>query len=88
MKIKQKVIYRQVVGEHMLIPVGDVPADQNGLFSLTEVGAFIWKQIKTGKNEAEILDAILNEFDVDPQTATADLNGFLDHLASYGIIER
>ena len=88
MKIKQKVIYRQVVGEHMLIPVGDVPEDQNGLFALSEVGAFIWEQIETGKDEAEILDSILNEFDVEPQTAVSDLNEFLDQLSSYGIIER
>ena len=88
MKIKQEVIYRQVVGEHMLIPVGDVPMDQNGLFALTETGAFIWEQIEKGKDEADILDAILNEFDVDTQTASSDLNGFLDHLSSYGIIER
>lgn len=88
MIIKQTVIYRQVVGEHMLIPVGDVPEDQNGLFALSEVGAFIWEQIETGKDEAEILDSILNEFDVEPQTAVSDLNGFLDQLSSYGIIER
>lgn len=88
MKIKQEVIYRQVVGEHMLIPVGDVPKDQNGLFALSEVGAFIWEQIEKGKDEAELLDAILQEFDIDSQTASADLNAFLDHLSSYGIIER
>lgn len=88
MKIKQEVIYRQVVGEHMLIPVGEVPAEQNGLFALTETGAFIWEQIEKGKDEAEILDAILNEFDVDTQSASSDLNGFLDRLSSYGIIER
>lgn len=88
MKIKQTVIYRQVVGEHMLIPVGDVPGEQNGLFALTETGAFIWEQIEKGLNEAEILDAVLNEFDVDPQTAIADIDGFLNHLSSYGIIER
>ena len=88
MIIKQTLIHRQIVGEHMLIPVGDVPEKQNGLFALSEVGAFIWEQIENGKNEAEILDAVLDEFDVDPQTAIADLNGFLDHLTSYGIIER
>ena len=88
MKIKQTVIYRQVVGEHMLIPVGDVPGEQNGLFALTETEAFIWEQIDKGLNEAEILDAVLNEFDVDPQTAIADIDGFLNHLSSYGIIER
>ena len=88
MKIKQKVIYRQVVGEHMLIPVGDVPAEQNGLFALTEVGAFIWKQIETGKDEAALLDAILQEFEIDFGTASSDLEAFLDQLSSYGIIER
>lgn len=88
MKIKQKVIYRQVVGEHMLIPVGDVPEAQNGLFALTEVGAFIWKQIETGKDEAELLDAILQEFEIDFRTASSDFNAFLDQLSSYGIIER
>lgn len=72
----------------MLIPVGNVPADQNGLFALTEVGAFIWKQIETGKDEAALLDAILQEFEIDFGTASSDLEAFLDQLSSYGIIER
>lgn len=86
--MKQAVVYRQVVGEHMLVPIGDVPENQNGLFALTETGAFIWEQIEKGMDEAEILEAVLNEFNVDPQTAVSDLDRFLNDLSSYGIIER
>lgn len=72
----------------MLIPAGDVPGEQNGLFALSETGAFIWEQIEKGKDEAAILHAILDEFDVSPQAAQADLDEFLKQLSAYGIIER
>jgi hypothetical protein len=86
-KIKQKLIYRCVAQEHMLIPVGDVPDAQNGLFVLSEWGAFIWQLLEQGKEKEEILTAILDEYDVDEQTARTDLEEYLQMLITLDVIE-
>ena len=43
MIIKKELIKRDIAGEVFLVPVGKSMYDSNGLFILTELGAFIWE---------------------------------------------
>lgn len=86
MNIKQELVYREILGEHILIPVSGA-SDKNGLFVMTELGAFIWNLIKDEKNQDEILKCILDEYDVEEETAKNDLEEFLVSLRDYGIID-
>jgi hypothetical protein len=87
MKIKQNLVYREVIGEHILVPTGPVSEDQNGLFVLSEWGAFIWRRLEQGNTRDEILEAILAEYEVDTETASRDLDEFLMRLEQFGVIE-
>ena len=87
MKIKQEVIHREILGEHFLIPIGAIPEDQNGLFALTEWGAFIWELLPDADSEEEILQAILDEYEVEREIAEKDLSEFLKKLRDFSVIE-
>lgn len=87
LKINKDVVYREILGEHILIPVGATLADKTGLFNMSELGAFIWKLIKESKSEEEILSAILEEYDVEKEVAKTDLEEFLQKLKEFEIIE-
>lgn len=87
LKINKDVVYREILGEHILIPVGAALTDKTGLFNMSELGAFIWKLINESKNEVEILSAILEEYDVEKEVAKTDLEEFLQKLKEFGIIE-
>lgn len=80
MKINGEFMVREVVGEYILVPVGDTALRFNGIISLNEVSASIWKGLQEGKNKEQLLDAILEEFDVLPEVADADLEEFLQLL--------
>ena len=56
-------------------------------FGVSGVGPFVWELIETPRSIAEMVGAICAEFEVDPETATADLRSFLDQLAGNGMIE-
>lgn len=70
----------------MLIPVGDTVRDYNGIFTLSPTAATAFRAIEAGCDEDEIVNAVLDEFDVDRVTAEKDVAEFLDVLKQYGII--
>ena len=87
MKIKKEMILREIAGESILVPGGGAVLDLNGLFVMTETGAFIWSLLPGVESETEILNKMLEEYEVDEETAKSDIAEFLDKLRSYGIID-
>lgn len=86
MIIKKELIKRDIAGDTILVPVGKTVYDSNGLFVLNELGAFIWDLLPKVETEAEIVTAVLEEYDVTAQEAAADIAEFLDKLRSMEII--
>ena len=87
MILKKTMIKRDIAGETLLVPIGDAMADSNGLFMLTESGSFIWDILPQCESEEEIVKRILDEYEVEEDTAKADVKAFLDKLRSYDIID-
>lgn len=86
MKIKKKFLLREVMGENILVPVGDSDTTFNGIASLNDIGVFIWQNIESAKDEEELLQRILDEYEVDRDVAKADLDEFLGKLEAVDII--
>ena len=86
MKIRKELLKREVGGEAFLVPLGKTVYDSNGLFVLTELGAFIWDLLPEAETEDEILQKILSEYEVDEATAGKDLTQFLDKLRDLNIL--
>ncbi len=87
MQIKREMILRQLAGENILVPSGDSVLDLNGLFVMTETALFIWNLLPQAETEIEIVEKMLDEYDVDRETAKNDVAEFLERLRSYGIID-
>lgn len=77
MKINKDYMLREIAGESLLIPTGTASQKLNGMIRLTETAVFIWKQVDTAADLAEIVRRIREEFDVDEETAQRDVHGFL-----------
>lgn len=86
MVIKKELMKRSVAGETFLVPLGKAVYDNNGLFFLTEVGSFLWDLLPEAESEEALLAAVLAEYDVDEETAKADIRRFLDKLTAMEII--
>lgn len=87
MKIKGEFIMREIMDEIILVPIGRSAIDYNGLISLDPVGAFIWKLLEQGESEEEILQGILEEFDVSREMAEKDMRIFLQELTTQGLLD-
>lgn len=86
MKLKKEFIKREIAGENLLVPTGETSLTFNGLITLNEVGAFIWDKLSQAQSEEDVVEFILEEYDVDEETAKADTKEFLGKLKSAEII--
>ena len=80
LKIKGELVLREVAGEYILIPLGETALQLTGMISLSESGVLLWKKLQTGCALDELSAALMEEYDVDPETAEADVNAFVEHL--------
>ncbi|MCQ2354931.1 MAG: PqqD family protein [Clostridia bacterium] len=86
MKIKHKFIKRDIAGETFLVPVGETAMKYRGLLALNEVGSFIWDKLPQADTDKEIVDFVLDEYDVSLGEAENDVSAFLGKLKDMGII--
>lgn len=86
MRANPEFIARDIAGELVLVPIGSAAQSCAGLVTCNEVGSFIWRQLEKGADEAALLAAILDEFEVDEATAKNDLHEFTEKLLRLGAI--
>ena len=72
MKIIKEFILREIAGEYVLIPTGDTTREFNGLITLTDTARFIWEHLESTNSFNELLDLILEEYEIDRDTAAQD----------------
>ncbi len=80
MKLKSGFVLRQVGAHYFVVPVGAQTVDFNGMITLNETGAFLWRQLQEGASAEMLTEALLAEYDVTPATATADVLAFIDKI--------
>lgn len=87
MKIKENFVLRQVAGAWVVLPLGSATLDFNGMLSLNESGLLLWRLLEVGKDADDMVDALLQAYDVDRETAKADVEEFLNKLIQAGCVE-
>lgn len=87
MKAKSGFILRNVVDEYILMPTGDNIGRFNGTVLLNEVSALVWEKLQNPVSREDLIQAILDEFEVEKAVAAADLDALLEKLKDFGVIE-
>ena len=60
--------------------------DKGQYYELDPVGARVWTLIEIGRPVAELCDALVAEYDVEPDVCRRDVLAFLDETAGLGIV--
>ncbi len=61
---------------------------QNGVYyGLDPVGTYIWKLIQEPTDVEAVRDAVLNEYDVEPDRCELDIMNLLQELIEQGLVE-
>ena len=87
MKIKDGFVVREVAGSYVVMNIGG-DVSFNGMITLNELGAFIWKAIEDGDNAEEIAKKIIAEYEIDFETALEDTKVFIEKMNGAGVLEQ
>ena len=79
MKLKNGFVLRDVAGQTVVLPAGD-DLDLNLMITLNETGKFLWTLLENDRTEQQLVQALLNEYDVDEQVATHAVADFIVKL--------
>ena len=86
MKVDKEFVLREIAGDNILVPVGETALDFNGLITLNEVGAFLWNKLQNEITIDELVQEILDEYEVDEDTPRKDILEFIGYLQNADII--
>ena len=81
------IVTRKTGNEYVLVPVANNIADMTSVYTLNETGAFIWELIDGKKSVEEIIEAVIDKYDVDREKATKDVFSLIDDMKNYLIIQ-
>jgi methyltransferase-like protein len=70
-------VVKQVDEDYILVPLKSNVANMNVVYTLNDVGHFIWQQLDGKQDLSQIIDAVLNEFETDQLTAEKDTVEFV-----------
>ena len=80
MKVKDGFVLRAIAGSNIVVPVGAATAQFNGMITLNDSGAFLWRELEKGADVDSLTEALLREYDVDEATARACAADFIAKL--------
>ncbi|MCQ2420191.1 MAG: PqqD family protein [Clostridia bacterium] len=86
MTIKKQLVKRVIADDVILVPVGEASLELKGLMMLNETGELLWDALPTAESKEDLVNALREEYEVDAETAAADVSEFLDTLKKLEIL--
>ena len=81
-------VLREVVGEYMLIPTGKLSMTRNGVVTISESAAYLLKKMDVGRTISQLCDLLLEEYEVDRETALFGVQEMIDSMCQQEIVKK
>lgn len=87
MKLDTRNKVREIAGEHIILLQGRAGGELSKVVALNSTALFLWENL-SGKDFSinDISDLLIDQFEVDKDTATNDAKQWLDTLLTNGLI--
>ena len=83
---EKDLVTRDVAGEEIIVPIKGHVGDLEGVFTLNEVGAMVWRLIDGQTTVRQLMEAVRDGYDVEVAVAEKDVADFLLSLEDAGLI--
>ena len=80
--ISKDVLAQELAGETVLLDL----ASEN-YFGLDAVGTRIWQLLNEGRTGSDLIDTLLDEYEVEREVLERDISELLNRLSEAGLIE-
>ena len=88
MRVDKEFVLREIAGDYIIIPTGKTVLEFNGLVTVNEVGVSLWKMLQNEVTFDDLVNGILEEYDVEEAVAREDIREFLDRIIESGILAK
>ena len=78
---KSRVEWRRVEDEIVALDLG-----QSDYFTLNATGSALWNRLVEGATSEQLVQELIDQFDVDQETASRDVTDFLKSLEDRGLL--
>ena len=85
--LKDGFVLRQVADTWVVMPLGQVSLDFNGMLTLNETGALLWQALEKDGDVDALVNALTAEYDVSAEQAREDVEAFLAKLQQAGCLQ-
>ncbi len=86
MKLKDGFVLKSIIDEWIVMPTGSNVKKFSSAIVLNDVSAFMWKQLAKSVSYDELLQSVLDEYDIDKESAAGDLDNVLEQLRNMDIL--
>ena len=76
----------KIEDEYMAVPVGEETLVFKGVVTLSESAAFLLEQMNQPRTMEDLLELLMQEYDVDEETARSDLADIIKKFLEIGLI--
>ena len=83
----QNFIKRKIGNQHVIVAVGEATKRFNGMISINGSGSIIWDRLEREASLEELVAAVTDAYEIDAETARADISEFLINLKEVGAVE-
>ena len=87
MKFKEGYKVRSMAGENVVIMQGTAGSDMTRIISLNDSSLLLWNALQGKEFEvADVATLLVDEYEIDLETATADAEAWVAKLSECGLI--
>ncbi len=88
MKLKEGFILRKVADKYVVVAVGPLAKEFNGMISLNETGAFLFEIARTKADETEFKNALMQRYvGLSEEIALRDAKAFMKKLTEEELLK-
>ena len=80
-------VSREIAGETIVVPICAGVGDMEAVYTFNELGGQLWRLLEQSRAPEDLIDWVLQNFDVDAEQATSDVHGFLGDLREIGLVQ-
>lgn len=87
MRLKKDYVLRQVAETWVVLPLAAETVNFSGMLTLNNSGAMLWRVLEKDCRVDALVEALLNEYEVEEAVARQDAECFWDKLVQAGCLE-
>jgi len=81
------MVYREIAGELILVPIQRTAEETESIFVLNETGAALWRMVDGESTIDDIISRLLDEYDVDRKTLSKDVIRYIGDMVASGALK-